>query len=121
MPRSIPAATLAAPARTAPDDRPAKIPSSARRRVHSTDSASRTMKRRSSTSGSKIGGMYPSSRERSPCTSSPAGGSTATILTEGLRSFRYRPTPMRVPLVPRPATKASTSGQSAQISGPVPV
>ena len=39
---------------------------------------------RSSTSGSKIGGTNPSSRLRSPCTSSPAGGSTATTCTAGL-------------------------------------
>ena len=39
---------------------------------------------RSSTSGSKIGGTKPSSRLRRPCTSSPAGGSTATTCTAGL-------------------------------------
>ena len=46
---------------------------------------------RSSTSGSKIGGTKPSSRLRSPCTSSPAGGSTAMTFTSGLCSFKNLP------------------------------
>ena len=54
-----------------------------------------------------------------PAPAHPTGGSTATTCTSGFCSFRYRPTPISVPLVPRPATNTSTSGQSRQISGPV--
>src|SRR5664280_490038 len=50
----------------------------------------------------------------------PAGGSMAHTLTSGFCSFRNRPAPSRVPDVPSPATKWVTSGQSRQISGPVP-
>lgn len=35
-------------------------------------------------------------------------GSTATIFTSGFCSFRYSPTPVKVPPVPTPATNAST-------------
>ena len=44
----------------------------------------------------------------------------ASTLMSGFCSFRYRPTPSSVPDVPSPATKWVTSGQSFQISGPVP-
>ena len=55
-----------------------------------------------------IGGMKPSSRERSPCTGSPCIGSAATILTSSpSSSLSRRPLPISVPPVPRPATKAA--------------
>ena len=64
-----------------------------------------------------IGGMKPSSSERSPCTGSPCIGSAATILTASPKvSFRRRPLPISVPPVPRPATKADTSSSSSRIS-----
>ena len=44
----------------------------------------------------------------------------AITLICGFCSLRYRPVPISVPLVPRPATKWVISGQSRQISGPVP-
>ena len=85
VPDSICAAIFAAPAIAAPDDTPANTPqSSSRRRSHSIDSRGRTMNFRSRIAGSKIGGTKPSSSERSPCTSSPDGGSTATTCTAGL-------------------------------------
>ena len=50
-----------------------------------------------------------------------SAGSTATTLTPGFFSFRYSPTPVTVPPVPTPATKASTAPSvSRQISRPVP-
>src|SRR5581483_6535841 len=75
---------------------------------------------RSSTDSSKIGGMNPSSSDRSPYTSSPSSGSAATTLTSGLCSCSRRPTPVSVPPVPSPATKWVTSGRSRTISAPVP-
>ena len=86
------AAVLTAPARAAPEEMPAKIPTSVSRRVHSMDSRGRTIRLPSSSSAPplsmKIGGMYPSSRLRSPSTISPAGGSMASTLTSGFCSFR---------------------------------
>ena len=49
-----------------------------------------------------------------------SSGSTATIFTCGARCFRTRPTPVRVPPVPTPATKTSRwPSVSAQISSAV--
>jgi hypothetical protein len=45
----------------------------------------------------------------------------AMTLMSGFCSLRNLPVPISVPLVPRPATKWVISGQSRQISGPVPV
>ncbi len=69
-----------------------------------------------------IGGMNPSSRERSPWTGSPCIGSAATIFTASpSSSLKRRPLPMSVPPVPRPATNAATSPSSSRrISGAVP-
>ncbi len=44
----------------------------------------------------------------------------AITLIAGFCSFRNGPVPISVPLVPSPATKWVISGQSRQISGPVP-
>ena len=44
----------------------------------------------------------------------------AMTLMSGFCSLRKRPVPISVPLVPSPATKWVISGQSCQISGPVP-
>ncbi len=115
---------MTAAATADPPEMPAKIPTSVRRRTHSIDSRARTIILRSSSSGPSLslntGGTKPSSRLRRPSTVSPEGGSTAHTRTAGLRSLRKRPAPMSVPAVPRPATKWVTSGQSRQISGPVP-
>jgi hypothetical protein len=47
-------------------------------------------------------------------------GSAPTTTTSGLRSFRYRATPVIVPPVPIPATTTSTPPSvCSQISGPV--
>src|SRR5664280_532312 len=82
VPDSILAAVLVAPARAAPDEMPAKIPTSISRRVHSIDSRGRTMRlpsRRSTPLLSvKMGGTYPSSRWRRPSTSSPASAISMT-------------------------------------------
>ena len=49
-----------------------------------------------------------------------SAGSRATILMFGFCERRYSPTPVRVPPVPTPAMKMSTSPSvSSQISGPV--
>src|SRR5665213_3624286 len=80
-------AHFTAPDMIAPEESPTKSPTSAKRRVHSIDSFGRTTTRRSSSSAPllsmKIGGMYPSSRLRSPSTISPAGGSTAGEIVDG--------------------------------------
>ncbi len=123
-PSSSWSAPFTAAAMADPEEMPAKMPTSVRRRAHRIDSRARTIVLRSSRSAPPLsvntGGTKPSSRLRSPSTASPAGGSTAHSCTSGLRSFKKRPTPMRVPAVPSPATKCVTSGQSRQISGPVP-
>src|SRR5207244_47642 len=68
---------------------------------------------RSSRARSMIGGMKPSSSERSPWTGSPCIGSAATILTASPKaSFRRLPVPINVPPVPSPATNADTSSSS---------
>src|ERR1044072_765462 len=64
----------------APDDTPAKIPSSsASRRVQTMASWLVTKIFRSSSERSMIGGMKPSSSERRPCTGSPCIGSAGPI------------------------------------------
>ncbi len=68
-----------------------------------------------------IGGMNPSSSERSPWTSSPWSGSAATTSVSLFSSLRRRPLPIRVPPVPRPATNAATSSSSSRISTAVPL
>ncbi len=106
---------------TAPDEIPAKIPSSdASRRVMTIESRFETSSFRSRRDTSRIGGTKPSSRLRSPLTGSPWSGSQATISISGRCSFSRRDDPMRVPPVPRPATKTSISGQSRTISSAVP-
>src|SRR5918994_834029 len=120
VPPSISPATRTATAIAAPHDRPAKMPSSAsRRRTPITASRLVTRTLSSSTDSSSTGGTNPSSSDRRPWTCSPGIGSAATIRTPGRRDFRKRPTPVSVPPVPRPATKTSTSGTWARISGPV--
>src|SRR3954468_14739576 len=65
----------------APDETPAKMPSSSRRRrVHTIASWLVTKILRSSRDKSMIGGMKPSSSERSPCTGSPCIGSAGADL-----------------------------------------
>src|SRR3954466_3128647 len=77
----------------APLDTPAKMPSSSSsRRVHTIASWLVTKILRSSTERSMIGGMNPSSRERSPWTGSPRLGSPAPPLP-----------PLRGPHLPRVA------------------
>src|ERR1700730_8374226 len=54
-----------------------------------------------------IGGMKPSSSDRSPCTGSPCIGSAATIFTASPKVFFSRlPFPLNVPPPPRPPTHA---------------
>src|SRR5215211_2465170 len=106
---------------TAPDETPAKMPSSSsRRRIASTDSSFETSTFRSSFATSRIGGTYPSSSERSPITGSPGSGSAAATTTPGQRSRRRAPVPISVPPVPRPATSTSTRSRASTISAPVP-
>ena len=75
---------------------------------------------RSSRDRSRIGGTKPSSRLRRPLTGSPWRGSQATTWISGRCSFSRCDDPIRVPPVPRPATKTSISGQSRTISSAVP-
>ena len=88
-------------------------------RVRRTASRVPTENRRVSTDASYSSGTYPSSMLRRPYTSSPYRGSAAMISMPSTFSRRYRPTPMRVPVVPRPATKWVIVGRSRRISGPV--
>ena len=90
--------------------------SAARRRVITNASRLATSSLRSSRVMSRIGGTNPSSRLRRPLTGSPCSGSQATIWISGRCSFRRAEQPIRVPPVPRPATKTSSSGQSRTIS-----
>ena len=86
---SIVCASRAAATSTAPHDGPAKMPSR-KTRSRSAAIASRFETRyfASSSAGSKISGMKPSSSERRPWTCSPGSGSAATIRTPGLCSRR---------------------------------
>src|SRR4051794_29153481 len=89
VPERILRASRAAATRTAPHDGPPKMPSrktSSRRAV--SESMFDTRYFASSRSGSRISGMNPSSRERSPWTFSPGSGSAATMRTLGLCSRR---------------------------------
>ena len=107
----------------APLETPAKRPSSSSSlRVHVIASLLVTKILRSSRARSMIGGMKPSSSERSPWTGSPCIGSAATILTASPKaSFRRLPVPINVPPVPSPATNADTSSSSSRISSAVPL
>ena len=92
----------------APAETPANRPSSCSSRwVQTIASRFETMILRSSRVRSMIGGMKPSSSERRPWTSSPCIGSAATIFVSGSFSFSLLPTPISVPPVPSPATKAA--------------
>src|SRR3954470_3227430 len=78
------AASLRATCATAPDDTPAKMPSSSSSRLTSrTDSSFDTSTFRSSFATSRIGGTYPSSSDRSPMTGSPGSGSAAATTASG--------------------------------------
>ena len=69
----------------APDETPAKMPSSKNSlRVQMIPSRLETRILRSSSEMSMIGGMKPSSSERRPWTSSPWSGSAATIFVVGI-------------------------------------
>ena len=94
----------------APDETPAKRPSSSSSlRVQMIASRLVTKIFRSSSERSMIGGMKPSSSERRPWTGSPCIGSAATIFTRSpSSSLKRRALPISVPPVPRPATNAST-------------
>src|SRR3954462_11673364 len=79
LPSSISLAIRTAIDAIAPLETPAKMPSSSSSlRVHTTASWLVTKILRSSSDRSMIGGMKPSSRERSPWTGSPCIGSAAT-------------------------------------------
>src|ERR1035438_10012863 len=83
----------------APLDTPANRPSSSSSlRVQQIASRLVTKILRSSSERSMIGGMKPSSSERSPCTGSPCIGSAATIFTASPNvSFSRLPLPISVP------------------------
>ena len=82
LPSSISFAMRTAIEAIAPDETPAKMPSSSSSlRVQTIASRLVTKIFRSSRQRSMIGGMKPSSSERRPCTGSPCIGSAATILT----------------------------------------
>src|SRR3954447_11691762 len=123
LPSSSSPAIRCATRAIAPDETPAKTPSSSSSlRVQTMASWLVTKIFRSSRLRSMIGGMKPSSRERSPWTGSPCMGSAATIFTRSpSSSLKRRACPMSVPPVPRPATNASTSpSSSSRISGAGP-
>src|ERR1700694_4825138 len=88
----------------APLETPANTPSSSRSlRVQEIASLLVTKILRSSTLRSMIGGMKPSSSERSPCTGSPCIGSAATIFTGSpSSSLRRLPAPLSVAPAPHP-------------------
>src|SRR5581483_507730 len=120
-PSSSSAASRAATCTTAPEERPAKIPSrSTSARTPASDSAFETSSFRSSFATSRIGGTYPSSSERSPITGSPGSGSAAATSTSGKLSRSRSPAPISVPPVPSPATTRSTRSSASAISAPVP-
>src|SRR3954454_5275761 len=87
----------------APDETPAKMPSSSSSfRVHTIASWLVTKIFRSSSDRSMIGGMKPSSSERRPCTGSPCIGSAGAVFTPSPRpSPRRRPVALRAAPGPR--------------------
>ena len=123
LPSSSSEAILTATRAIAPEETPQNRPSSSRSlRVNTMASLFVTKILRSSSDRSMIGGMKPSSSERSPWTGSPCIGSAATILTwSPSSSLRRRPLPISVPPVPSPATNAATSSSSSRISSAVPL
>ena len=113
----------------APAEIPASTPSSLRRPAAPSPARPRRRPRRSRRSPS---GRAPRARSRRRSPGSCAGrerrrrgparlaGSTATTSASGARSFSIRPTPVIVPPVPTPATKAPISPSvSRQISSAV--
>ena len=120
-------ATRTAAATAVPPEPPISRPSSrATRRAMRNESSSLTAITPSITDGSYVSGQKSSptpstmyGRPDPPEYTDPSG-SAPMIRTAGFCSFRYRPMPVMVPPVPRPATKCVTRpAVCRQISGPV--
>ena len=107
------AAISSAPHSAAPQEIPHSTPSRrAARRAVSIASSSSTAITSSSSRRSSTGGTKPAPMPwilcgpgRPPDSTADVAGSTATIFSCGLRSFRNEPAPVIVPPVPTPATR----------------